>query len=323
MSSPAVEISIVVPVYDEEESLRELHAEIVTHVGSIGVPWEVIYTDDHSRDGSLEILLELRQECEQVRVVRFRRNYGQTAALAAGFEHSRGRVVVTLDADLQNDPVDVPRLLEEIDRGYDLVVGWRKDRQDGFFLRRFPSRIANRLIGFVTGTRIHDTGCTLKAFRRELVSNLPIYAEQHRFLPVLSMASGARISEVVVHHRSRRYGTSKYGIGRTSRVLLDLMTVKMIASFTRHPLRYFAYLAIPFALAAMFFLITGLFNPRRIFAGEHWLPSVLLPLLVVSASCAYFVLLGLLAELVIKASNVHERNLFGPLTSELREEGQA
>ena len=305
----APELSVVVPVYDEEESLPELHAEIARHVGGMGRPWEVVYVDDRSEDRSYEVLLGLRAEDPHVRIVRFRRNFGQTPAMSAGFEHSRGAVVVTMDADLQNDPADVPALVAELERGNDIVVGWRKDRQDGFLLRRLPSILANRLIANVTGAAVHDTGCTLKAFRRELVENLPIYAEQHRFLPMLAMASGARIGEVVVNHRPRIYGTSKYGISRAVRVLLDLLAVKMIASFSRSPLSYFAFLAAPFAMASLGFVGAVLADSRAVSFQNNWGQAALLTFILLSLACVYFLMLGLLAELVVKVSGLHGRGL--------------
>ena len=309
MSRESVEISVIVPVYDEQESLRELHAEVRAALEGMRAAWEVVYVDDGSSDGSAEILAGLHAaEPEHVRVARFRRNYGQTAALAAGFELARGRFVVTLDADLQNDPADVPLLLAKLEEGYDIVTGWRRDRRDGFLLRRLPSIAANRLIALVTGASVHDTGCTLKAFRRELTENLPIYAEQHRFLPVLSLASGARLAEVVVNHRARRFGRSKYGIGRASRVLLDLLTMKMLGSFSRRPLEYFALIALPFAVL----------GPLALFVTLHGAEDR--PVLAVLLTCLFgltaidFVLLGLLAELAVKASDVHGRN-WSPLVS--------
>jgi len=305
----APELSVVVPVYDEEESLPQLHAEIARHVGGMGRSWEVVYVDDRSDDGSYEVMLGLRTEDPHVRVVRFRRNFGQTAAMSAGFEHSRGAVVVTMDADLQNDPADVPRLVAELELGHDIVVGWRKDRQDGFLLRRLPSVLANRLIARVTGAAVHDTGCTLKAFRRELIVNLPIYAEQHRFLPMLAMASGARISEMVVNHRPRIHGTSKYGITRAVRVLLDLLAVKMIASFSRSPLSYFAFLAAPFAMASLGFVVAVLADTRTVSFQNNWGQAALLTFILLSMACVYFLMLGLLAELVVKTSGLHSRGL--------------
>jgi glycosyltransferase involved in cell wall biosynthesis len=282
-------------------------------MASMSVRWEVIYVDDRSADESLRVLLELRAADEHIRIVRFRRNFGQTAAMSAGFEAARGDVVVTLDGDLQNDPADIPRLVAEIERGSDLVSGWRKSRQDGFLLRRLPSIVANRLIGKVTGTTGHDTGCTLKAFRRELVANLPIYAEQHRFLPALAEASGARATELVVNHRPRIYGTSKYGIGRAARVLLDLLTIKMLASFCRRPLQYFAILALPFAFMTLVFMTFGAWHYTRMTLMAYWGQGILLAFILSSMTCMYFLLLGLLAELVVKVSNVHARNSFDPL----------
>ncbi len=319
MALPATppDISIVVPVYDEEESLPRLHAELAQHVGGMGRSFEVIYVDDRSKDRSYEVLLALRAADPHVRIVRFRRNFGQTPAMAAGFEQSRGRIVVTLDADLQNDPADIPALIEELERGYDVVVGWRKDRKDGYFLRRLPSILANRLIAHVTGAAVHDTGCTLKAFRRELIENLPIYAEQHRFLPMLAMASGARISEVVVHHRPRLYGQSKYGISRAVRVLLDLLTVKMIASFARSPLTYFALLAAPFAMACLGFVGSVLLHSGDVTFQNHWGQVSLLTFILLSMVGVYFLMLGLLAELIVKASG-----LYGGAMRPLREGGR-
>lgn len=295
-------ISVVVPVYDEAESLPRLHEEIRRHVGGMGRTWEVIYVDDRSEDRSYDVLLGFhRADPEHVRVVRFRRNFGQTAAMAAGFEHSRGSIVVTLDADLQNDPADIPALVAELERGFDIVVGWRKSRQDGFLLRRLPSILANRLIARVTGANVHDTGCTLKAFRRELVLNLPIYAEQHRFLPVLALGSGARIGEVVVHHRPRIYGESKYGISRAVRVALDLLSVKMLASFSQAPLHYFAILAAPFAMACLGFVLNALLHSGGVTFRNNWGQAALLTYMLLTMVGVYFLMLGLLAELAVKA----------------------
>lgn len=313
MSRPLPEISIVVPVFNEEESLPLLQEEISRALDGLGRPYEVIYVDDRSTDRSLEVLLGLRSRHPEVRVIRFRRNCGQTPAMAAGFEQARGGVVVTLDADLQNDPADIPRLVEELDRGFDLVVGWRKDRQDGFLLRRVPSKVANRMIAAWTGAHVHDTGCTLKAFRAELVRNLPIYSEQHRFLPVLALASGARIGELVVNHRARRFGSSKYGLERAVRVLFDLLSVKMVSSFSRSPLQYFVLLGIPFLLATLFVFVSGVGNLGNLAGGTDWFRPVLVALALLSMTGIYFLLLGLLAELVVKASDLHARKVFDPL----------
>jgi glycosyltransferase involved in cell wall biosynthesis len=245
-----------------------------------------------------------------VRVIRVRRNSGQTAALAAGFDHARGEIVATLDADLQNDPADIARMVAELERGCDIVAGWRKSRQDGFVLRRLPSLLANRLIAFVTGVRIHDTGCTLKVMRRELVKNLPIYAEQHRFLPAMSAGSGARVREVVVNHRPRRFGRSKYGLGRAQRVLFDLLTVKMIASFSQRPLQYFGMLTLPFLGVFAALVLKGIADFRQISFDNQWGLGVLLLFILLFMLCVYFVLLGLLAELAVKASGMHAGKVY-------------
>ncbi len=311
-------LSVVAPVYNEEESLPFLIEELLGALRGGGESFELVFVDDHSTDGSLAYLLDQQRLHPEVVVVEFPRNFGQTPAMAAGFEVSRGDIVVTLDADLQNDPADIPRLVERIRAGSDLVVGWRKQREDGFVLRRLPSLVANRLIAWTTGARIHDTGCTLKAYRRELVSNLPIYAEQHRFLPALAVASGARIEEMVVHHRARRYGQSKYGIGRAFRVFLDLFSIKMLATFLRSPLGYFALLSLPFVGLAILVGCWKTMGPGAGSGAFTWWFAVALFL----QSAAYFLLLGLLAELVISMSGLHRRRSFDPLLAQQPKRGQ-
>jgi len=323
-----VPISIVIPVYNEEESLPLLYEELrqaLEGMGPEGLHSEIIFVDDHSTDGSLARLLELHQADRRVRVVRFRRNYGQTAGLAAGFDVARGRVIVTLDGDLQNDPADIPVLVRELERGYDIVAGWRKKRHDGFILRRLPSVVANRLIAWVTGVAIHDTGCTLKAFRRELVKSMVIYAEQHRFLPVLSAGSGARISELVVNHRPRRFGHSKYGIGRATRVLLDLVAVKFVAQFSHRPIQYFGTLSLATLVAGLGFALVALIslgtsstdaaNPGWQF--NDWEMAVVTILCMIFSAFVYFALLGLLGELAVKASGMHRRSTLDRILNEL------
>ncbi len=304
MSVPRPALSVVIPCFDEQENLPVLHAELVAVLEGIGRTWEIVYVDDHSRDRSLAVMLGLRRDEPRVRIVAFQHQAGQTAAMAAGFEQARGELVVTLDGDLQNDPADIPALLARLDEGFDVVAGWRKRRQDGFVLRRLPSILANRLIARVTGVPIHDTGCTLKVFRRTVIEAMPIYAEQHRFLPAISARSGARVSELVVNHRARRFGRSKYGLGRATRVLLDLLTIKMIASFTGRPLQYFALLALPFALGTVVLLVTGLTEHDGALSGTTGQILVLAYLLTFMA-CVYFLMLGLLAELAVRASNLH------------------
>lgn len=316
---PQPELSVVVPVLDERENLEPLHAQIREHVGGMGRRWEVLYADDASTDGSRELLRRLRAEDpEHVRLVFLRRNFGQTAAMAAGFEASRGRIVVTMDADLQNDPADVPRLVEALEEGLDLVVGWRRDRKDGLVLRRVPSILANALIRWVTGTGIHDTGCTLKAFRRELIERMPIYAEQHRFLPSLALGSGARIGEVVVHHRPRLHGQSKYGLGRATRVVVDLLSVKLVTSFARSPLVYFALLALPFMVAMLAFAAMVAWSDEPVSFENQWGRAAMMTLSLFAMTIVDFLLFGLLAELVVKAGASRGGGSLGPLSTEGR-----
>lgn len=328
-------LSIIVPVFNEEESLPVLHAEIqaaLDQMGLTGPRAEIIYVDDCSHDASLHQLLSLRQDDERVRVVKFRRNFGQTAAMAAGFDVSRGRIVVTLDGDLQNDPADIPRLVTLLESGYDVVAGWRKRRHDGFVLRRLPSIVANRLIALVTGVSIHDTGCTLKAFRSELVKSFALYAEQHRFLPVLSAGTGARVTEIVVNHRARKFGQSKYGLGRANRVLLDLVSIKFITQFSHRPMQYFGMISFATLLTCLLFGVLGMMSldnelrqmsaiPELVSASgatlNEWEMVVVTILVLMFSAVVYFACLGLLAELAVKASGMHRRSTLDRILNEL------
>jgi glycosyltransferase involved in cell wall biosynthesis len=318
-----VALSIVVPVFNEEDNLPILHAEIARALDQIGPEWrnaEIIFVDDRSTDRSLARLLELHERDPRVCVVCFRRNYGQTAALAAGFDVAKGRVIVTLDGDLQNDPADIPALVRELERGYDIVAGWRKKRHDGFMLRRLPSIVANRIIMWVTGVPIHDTGCTLKAFRRELVKSMVIYAEQHRFLPVLSAGSGARISELIVNHRPRLHGKSKYGIGRATRVVLDLMAVKFVAQFSQRPIHYFGIISLLTLASGLVFAVVALISFDLGEEGWNfgeWEMAVVTILSLMFSAVVYFALLGLLGELAVKASGMHRRSTLDRILNEL------
>ena len=320
-----IDISLVIPIFNEVESVGILQAEIAQALDSTDFEWEVIYVDDCSSDGSLQALLALREECKRIRILKFRRNYGQTAAMAAGFDASRGAVVVTLDGDLQNDPADIPMMVKLLNEGnYDLVAGWRKDRQDGFVLRRLPSIVANRLIGYVGGVTIHDTGCTLKAFRRELAKNMTIYAEQHRFLPFMSAGSGARVCEVVVNHRARQFGSSKYGIGRATRVLMDLFTVKLISQFSQRPLQYFGMLSLGALALTVLFAFFGLVEIGSESASsedfliiDDWELVIVSAVMLMFTLVVYYGLLGLLAELTVKASGMHRRGVLDRILNEL------
>ncbi len=233
------QVSAVVPIYNEVESLPVLIETIAATFRDSAIPYEIICVDDGSSDGSAELLRQMAQQRSDLRAVLLRRNYGQTPAMAAGFNHAKGQVIVTLDGDLQNDPADIPRLIAKLDEGYDLVSGWRKDRQDAMVTRLIPSRIANWLIRHVTEVKIHDYGCSLKAYRAELVHDMNLYGELHRFLPALAFIEGARIAELPVRHHARRYGYSKYGLGRTFRVLMDLATIFFMKKFLTRPMHVF------------------------------------------------------------------------------------
>lgn len=233
------EISVVVPLFNEAESLPPLVEQLLAQLRPIETPFELVLVDDGSSDATASVLTRLAQTTPELVAVLLRRNYGQTAAMAAGFDASTGAVIVTLDGDLQNDPADIPLLLERLEEGFDLVSGWRHQRQDGELNRLLPSRIANRLIARVTGVRLHDYGCSLKAYRREVVTDLNLYGELHRFLPALAFIEGARISEVKVRHHARRFGQSKYGLDRTFRVLMDLLTVTFMKRFLTRPMHVF------------------------------------------------------------------------------------
>ncbi len=241
MTEQGRSVSIVVPVYNEEDSLRPLHAEITAAMGKSPLDtYEIILVDDGSRDGSVEVCRELHAaDPEHVRVIILRRNFGQTAAMAAGFDAARSGVIVPMDADLQNDPADIGLLLDKLEEGYDVVSGWRANRQDKALSRKLPSMIANRLISWITGVHLHDYGCTLKAYRREVTEHMNFYGELHRFLPALASWAGARVAEIPVNHRSRKFGVSKYGIGRTIRVILDLITIKFLMSYSTKPMQVF------------------------------------------------------------------------------------
>ena len=235
-----IDLSVVIPVYNEAENLETLCNEFTDTLSAWGRPFEILLVDDGSSDGSFEILQRLQAADSRLRVIQFRRNFGQTAAFAAGFAHARGRLIATADGDLQNDPRDLPTMVARLDAGeFDIVCGWRKDRKDTFINRRLPSIIANRLISWATGVRLNDYGCSLKVFRAEVVKPLKLYGEMHRFLPALASEMGVRIAEQVVNHRARRFGRTKYGISRTIRVMLDLVTVKFLLSYSTRPLQIF------------------------------------------------------------------------------------
>ena len=266
------ELSVVIPIRNEAASLVELHRELTETLTAWGRPYEVLIVDDGSTDESFAILAQLQALDPHLRVIRFRRNFGQTAAFAAGFDHARGRLIVTSDGDLQNDPRDIPKLVEMIDRGHDIVCGWRKVRKDPFLSRRLPSAIANRLISIATGVHLHDYGCSLKVFRAEVVKPLKLYGEMHRFLPAIASEQGVSIAEVVVNHRERRHGRSKYGIGRTIRVILDLMTVKFLLSYSTRPVQIFGLIGFAMGLPGVA-ILAWLAYVRFVGQRGDWQPS--------------------------------------------------
>jgi glycosyltransferase involved in cell wall biosynthesis len=295
-----MDVSIVVPLYNEEESVDALHREITAAAQKLGVDYEVLYVDDGSRDGTPERLRALALGDPAVRVIRFRRNYGQTAAIQAGFDQAAGRVILTMDGDLQNDPADFGLLLSEVAAGHDLVCGWRFHRQDYLLTRRLPSQLANWLIGRLTGMRIHDNGCTLKAYRAEVVKRARLYAEMHRFLTPMMSLSGSRWHEVPVNHRPRRFGRSKYGISRIWKVFLDLLAVKMLLGFTLRPAKWFAALSVPFLVGTLLAFAASVYIDLTVAPGHRY-PLVFPAITLLCAfAFAHLLIVGLFSELVVR-----------------------
>jgi glycosyltransferase involved in cell wall biosynthesis len=300
-----VNLSIVIPVYNEVDSLPMLHTAIQQAMADMpDLCWEAVLVDDGSSDGSIDAIQSLaRQDPQHVTAVILRRNFGQTAAIAAGIDHASGEVIILLDADLQNDPADIPKMLEKIDQGYDVVSGWRVNRQDTFVTRTLPSRIANWLISTVTGVHLHDYGCTLKAYRREVLTGFRLYGEMHRFIPAYAYSVGARMIEMPVNHHARQFGRTKYGLNRTVKVVLDLFTVKFLLSYANKPIYLFGgaglFLILSSLLAFLFLLV------RKVFAGIGILSSPLFQLAtMVMILGVQSILMGLIAELL--ARTYHE-----------------
>lgn len=298
VSSP--DVSVVIPVYNEEENLKELYTRLGAVLGESSQRYEIILVDDGSHDRSYEIMRELHGLDPHIKVIRFRRNFGQTAAFAAGFDLASGQIIVTIDADLQNDPGDIPRLLEGIQDGYDIVSGWRIKRQDAFLLRRLPSVLANWLISRVTSVQLHDYGCSLKAYRSDVVKNINLYGELHRFIPALASSVGARVLELPVNHFPRQYGRSKYGISRTVRVILDLLTVRFLLSYSVRPMQLFGLmglLAVALGMAISVYL-TGV----KLLLGQNigTRPLLLLAILLIVVGIQLLTM-GLLGEMVMRA----------------------
>jgi glycosyltransferase involved in cell wall biosynthesis len=298
------DLSLIIPVYNEEESIPMLMEAICATLQPLKQTWEIVFVDDGSSDRSLDVLKQLvEQYPEHVRVVVFRRNFGQTAAIAAGIDYSKGSTIVLLDADMQNDPADIPMLLAKLDEGYDLVSGWRRDRQDNRLTRTIPSNLANGLISWATGVHLHDYGCTLKAYRREVLDGFRLYGEMHRFIPVFANSVGARITELPVRHHARKYGRAKYGLERTVKVVLDLFTVKFLLTYSSKPIYLFGGAGMAL-IAGSGFLLSYLFV-RRVFEGISILGSPLFQLGVMFFILGFqSILMGLIAELL--ARTYHE-----------------
>ncbi|GAC1638063.1 MAG: glycosyltransferase family 2 protein [Chloroflexota bacterium] len=294
-----VYLSVVVPIYNEVENIPDLHRQLRGSLDGIGRSYEIIYVDDGSRDGSFDALAKATYGDRNARVIQFRRNFGQTAAISAGIAQSRGEVVMMMDGDLQNDPNDIPLFLEQLDAGHDVVSGWRRERHDAFLSRKLPSRLANWLISRVTGVYLHDYGCTLKAYRREVISEVQLYGEMHRFIPAFASHVGASVAEIPVNHRPRIHGTSKYGMSRTGRVLLDLMVVKFLGSYATKPIYVFGGMGILSIIGSIFTLLILLWG--KLFNGWYFIQS---PLLLLTALLliigVQLLLMGLLAELLMR-----------------------
>src|SRR5882724_3729776 len=296
------ELSIFLPVYNEEPNLPPLHAKLDTALKALGRTAEIIYVDDGSTDGSLKVLRELARRDNRVRVVALRRNYGQTAAMAAGIDAASGEVLIPMDADMQNDPADIIRLLEKLEEGYDVVSGWRKNRQDKLITRKIPSMLANRMISWIGGVPLHDYGCSLKAYRRESLADVHLYGEMHRFIPIYASWAGARVTEIPVKHHARTMGQTKYGLSRTLKVVFDLMTIKFMASYQTKPLYIFGSAGmLTFAVS----ILSGLFAVLMKFVNwPHHADFVQTPLPVLTTVMLVlgiqFFLMGLLAEMLVR-----------------------
>lgn len=298
-----MKISVVIPIYNEEENVTLLYDELSEVMKSLARAYEIIFVDDGSTDSTLTKLKSIRASDECIGIVQFRKNFGQTAAMSAGFNYASGDVIITMDGDLQNDPNDIPQFIEKIEEGFDVVTGWRHDRKDAFISRRLPSIIANKIISWTTGVSLHDYGCTLKAFRKEVIKNIHLYGEMHRFIPAIASGMGISFTELKVNHRARQFGASKYGISRTIRVVLDLITVKFLLSYATRPIQIFGLLGV--VSGSVGFIIALIMTIQRQFFDVPMAdrPLLLLAILLIFIG-VQFVSIGLIAEL--QARTYHE-----------------
>ncbi|MBT8328081.1 MAG: glycosyltransferase family 2 protein [Desulfofustis sp.] len=298
-----MKISVVIPIFNEEENLTLLYEELTQVMTSLDRPYEILFVDDGSKDSSLAILQSLQEDDSKVVVVQFRRNFGQTAAMSAGFDYSSGDVIITMDGDLQNDPGDIPSFIEKIEEGFDVVTGWRHERKDKFLSRRLPSIIANKIISWTTGVALHDYGCTLKAFRKEVIKAIRLYGEMHRFIPAIASGMGISFTEIKVNHRARQFGTSKYGISRTIRVVLDLITVKFLLSYATRPIQIFGLLGVISGTAGFLIALIMTIQRQLFNVPLSDRPLLLLAILLIFMGLQ-FVSMGLIGEL--QARTYHE-----------------
>ena len=302
-----MEISIIVPLYNEEDSVTPLYEAIVAAVEPLKMEFEMLFVDDGSPDSTFSVAKALAQKDKRLKIIKFRKNYGQTPAMAAGIDHADGKILITMDGDLQNDPLDIPLFIEKIHAGFDIVVGWRHKRKDKLITRKIPSVIANWLIGKVTGVPIKDNGCSLKAYRSDVIKSVPLYSEMHRFIPAMTSLAGSRVAEIKVRHHARKFGESKYGLSRIYKVLLDLMTIKTIVAFSSRPLHWFMTMSLPFLgislLALLFAMYDALMSPEKVYIVTFGLVALL-------GSLAFFVVLtGALGELIFKFGDINLNKL--------------
>ena len=296
------QLSIVVPLFNEQENVPILVDKIVTELSEDAFGFEIIYVDDGSVDNTFEVLKNLALKDKRIKVLKFRKNFGQTPAMVAGIKYASGDIIVTMDGDLQNDPSDIKKLVEKIDEGYDIVVGWRHKRQDKLVSRKIPSVIANWIIGKVTGVPIKDNGCSLKAYRSEIIKSVPLYSEMHRFIPAMASITGSKIAQVRVKHHARQFGESKYGLSRVYKVIIDLMTIKMISSFNAKPLVWFSFAAL---IPVSIFMIVSMLFFVLLYMGNDISPLVLPGTSVLFLVLAVFLFFnGALAELIYKTGNM-------------------
>ena len=295
--------SVVVPVMNEEENVELLYAKLVETFETMGKPYEIIIVDDGSTDKTIEILEKIGSQDKNLKVIKFRRNFGQSAAMGAGFKFSRGNIIIAMDGDLQNDPADIPKLVAKLGEGYDVVSGWRKNRKDKMIVRKLPSRIANRLIQFLTRVQIHDTGCSLKAYKKEIVKQVRVYGELHRFIPALARIEGAKVGEVVVNHHSRKFGKSKYKITRTFKVVMDLTTLNLLMKYLANPMHFFGLLGIVFNVFGVAALLSILYCVGILEYTLEEINVLLSTAFIFLAGGFQSFFFGLLAEIVVKTGD--------------------